>query len=307
MADPAHRGAAEARLGPVPFRMLCDRVRDYCGLRLGPQARARVARRVAERMDCLGESSVGAYSYSLREGPESQRELALLVDALTVKDTFFLREADALRVLVEEVIPQRFRAGEGGPVRVWSAGCASGEEPYTIAMLAAEAGVRLGAELEVFGSDIATSALARARRGLYSPSALRATPAALRERYFESRDGRFRVCEALRSHVEFVASNLVDANWIDWLGPMDVIVCRNVLTEFEPAARDRVVETFYRALRPGGHLLPGRADRWDISRLDFESIALADTVVYRRPALGEGAVNSWRWSAGPGAMKGIAD
>lgn len=307
MADPVNTGAAAARLDPVAFRMLCDRVRDYCGLQLGPESRARVSRRVAERMDCLGESSVAAYSYTLREGPESKRELACLVDALTAKDSFFLRESDALRALMEDVIPQRLRVAEGGPVRVWSAGCASGEEPYTIAMLAAEAGVRLGAELEVFGSDIAASALARARRGLYAASALRATPAALRKRYFEQRDGRFRVCESLRSHVEFVAANLMDASAVDWLGPMDVIVCRNVLTEFEPAARDRVVEDFYRALRPGGYLLPGRADRWDISRLDLESLALDDGVAYRRPGLGEGTMTSWRWEAGPGSAGGARD
>ena len=294
MADLARRGVEGAQLERVQFRMLCDRVRDYCGLQLGERSSVRVGRRVSERMDRLGESSVAAYSYALREGPESRRELDRLVDALTDKETFFLREGEALRALVGQVLPQRLRAVEGGPVRIRSAGCASGEEPYTIAMLAAEADLRLGVDLEVFGSDIAASALARARRGVFGPSSLREVPAPLRERYFEPREGRFRICDALRSNVEFVASNLMELRRIDWLAPLDVIVCRNVLTEFAPDARDRVVESFYRALRPGGVLLPGRSDRWDLSRLDFEPISLADTVAYRRPARGEGATGAWR-------------
>lgn len=293
MADRVRRISAEPLLAPVQFRMLCDRVRDYSGLHFGTESQQRIERRVAERIESLGGSSVGSYLYELREGPEGRRELDALVDALTTSETFFFREVDSLRVLVEEVVPRCLRRAAGRPVRVWSAGCSSGEEPYTIAMLALEAGLCLGTDLELFASDVAPSALTRARRGVYAPSSLHLTPLAIRERYFEERDGRFRVCEALREHVEFIASNLMDPTRIDWLGQMDIIVCRNVLADFDGAARDRVLEGFYDRLRPGGHLLPGRADAWEASTTDFEPVRVSDTAAYRRPAVDSARSGSW--------------
>jgi len=293
MADRVHRTPAEPLLAPVQFRMLCDRVRDYCGLDFGTELQLRIERQIAERIERLGGSSVSSYLYELREGSEGRRELDSLVDALTANETFFFREAEPLRVLVEEVVPRCLRSGEGRPVRVWSAGCSSGEEPYTIAMLALEAGIRLGTELEIFASDVAPSALTRARRGVYSTSSLRLTPPAIRERYFEERDGRFRVREALHEHVEFIASNLMDPTRIDWLGPMDLIVCRNVLADFDGAARDRVLEGFYARLRPGGHLLPAREEAWEVSTTDFEPVRIADAPAYRRPAVDSARSGSW--------------
>ena len=294
MAEPEDRAPGDPVLTPLQFRMLCDRVRDYCGLRLEPGAQPRIERRVVERIECLGGLSVNSYLYVLREGAVARAELEVLVDLLSAKDTFFFREEGPLRSLVQTLVTDRLGRADGRAVRLWSAGCASGEEPYTIAMLALEAGARLGRDLEIFGSDIARSALTRARRGCYAMSSLHATPAATRGRYFEEREGQFRVRSALREQVEFVVSNLMESSRVDWLGPLDAIVCRNVLDGFAPEARARVLAGFYDRLCPGGVLLVGEAEAWDTSGTDFEPVQVGDARVYRRPDVGERSSLPWR-------------
>jgi len=308
MADLQGRAPGDPLLTALQFRMLFDRVQDYCGLRFGPDAYPWIERRVIERIECLGGLSVNSYLYALREGPEARRELEVLVDLLSAKDTFFFREEGPLRALVQTLVTDRPGRAEGRPVRLWSAGCASGEEPYTIAMLALEAGAVLGQELEIFGSDIALSALTRARRGCYALSSLHATPVATRDRYVEEREGQFRVCSALREQVDIVVSNLMEANRVDWLGALDVIVCRNVLDAFAPESRDRVLADFYDRLCPGGILLVGAGERWDASGTDFEPVQMGDGRVYRRPEVGERSALPWRQKGEPldtvGALPG---
>ena len=139
------------------FRMFAEFVRSRCGLAFGPETRFLLQKRVARRMRELSITSFSAYHYELRSDSGRDGELAQLIDELTTNETYFFRERSQLRALIREILPEALvarRERTGGPVSVWSAGCASGEEPYSVVMLAREAGFDPESELRVYASDI---------------------------------------------------------------------------------------------------------------------------------------------------------
>ena len=190
---------------------------------------------------------------------------------------------------MREIIPElRVRAeGAARPVQIWSAGCASGEEPYSVVMLGLEAGLRPGRDFQVVASDISRSVLARARTGLYRDASFRDVDESLRQRYFSRKDGVSKIADEIRCHVDFMHLNLVDEAKLALLGTMDVILCRNVIIYFDLATKRRVMQSFHDKLRPGGCLLLGHSESLANVTTVFELKHLKRDLVYRRPLLGE--------------------
>jgi len=189
------------------------------------------------------------------------REAAIdrLVGEVTVKETYFLRERQQLESIDWL---HALEQADGGTLRVWDAACATGEEAYSLALLAAEAlGARASATVRILATDIAADALVHAREGLYRARAVREVDPHLRARCLREESGRFAVADSLRSLVTFARHNLV-GDPIPPLGeaPFDLVVCRNVLIYFGAETAARVVEALEGALRPGGTLLLGAAD-----------------------------------------------
>jgi len=293
MAEPVAMSEAE-------FRMVCELVRAHCGLHFGPESRYLVEKRVAARMRELGVASVSAYHYKLRSDTSVDPELARLVDVLTTNETYFLRERNQLRALIDEVLPearQARRAAGGGPVTIWSAGCSSGEEPYSIAILALEAGLQPGRDLRVYASDISRPALHKARKGVYREASFRDVDAAFRSRWFHEKDGLWRIHDDVKRHVDFIHLNLFDRSRIALLGAMDVILCRNVIIYFDLETKRRVIQTFWEKLRPGGHLLLGHSESLIQLSSAFELRHLRHDMVYRRSTPGERPRDPWHGAA----------
>ena len=289
-------------LSDAQYRMLCDRVRSYCGLSFLEASRYMVEKRVAKRIEELGASSIGTYLYELRRPGSGREELDALVDELTTNETFFFREVRQLRALIREIVPERRLQDADRPVHIWSAGCSSGEEPYSIVMMALEAGLVPGRDLRVYASDIAPSVLKRARRGVYRPSSFRECPDHLRRKYFHEKDGLFRIQDDVKKHVDFIRLNLMDAAKIDLIGRMDVILCRNVIIYFDQEKKQQVIGTFYDRMQPGGYLLLGHAESLVALSTAFELCHLREDLVYRRAAIGETRVDPWRRLAGQAAV-----
>ncbi len=287
-------------MGDSEFRMLTDLLREHCGLHFGPESRYLLERRLAARVAELGLRSFMAYHYMLRHDSSAERELAWAVDALTTNETYFFRERSQLLALVEEIIPERrlWREERGlGPVPIWSAGCSSGEEPYSVVMLALEAGLVPGRDFRVYASDISRRVLHKARRGLYRPGSLRDTGPGLRERYFTEKDGLQRLSDEVKRHVSFTHLNLLEGSRSALLGRMDVILCRNVIIYFELETRRRVIRTFHARLEPGGYLLLGHSESLVNLSRDFELRHLSREMVYRKPAPGEAVSDRWHVAA----------
>jgi chemotaxis protein methyltransferase CheR len=279
------------------FRMLCELIKGRCGLHFDEDSRFLVDKRVARRIQEADVSSFSAYHLLLRDGRHGEEEFANLIDALTTNETYFFRESRQLRALIDEIIPdiraRRSGQGRSGPVTIWSAGCSSGEEPYSIAAMAIEAGIDPQKELRIYASDISRAMLARSRRGVYREASFRETSPAMRQRYFVEKDGHHTISDDVRRCVDFIHLNLLDRSKIALLGSIDVVVCRNVIIYFDLETKKKVIETFYQKLRPGGYLLLGHSESLINVSSAFELKHLKNDLVYRRPGLGEEIEDPW--------------
>jgi chemotaxis protein methyltransferase CheR len=286
-------GALDNQLDPVmndaEFRMFSELLRRHCGLHFGPESRFVLEKRLVRRLRELEIKSFASYHYLLRNARPGDDEFANLIDELTTNETYFLRERSQLRALVSEIFNElrlQRRARQRGPISVWSAGCSSGEEPYSIVILALEAGIDVKEDLRVYASDISRKMLKKARQGDYREGAFRETEPALRDKYFTEKDGVWRISDAVKQHVDFIHLNLLDRSRIALLGAMDVILCRNVIIYFDIEGKRRVIETFHEKLRPGGHLLLGHAETLINLSSSFELRHLPNDLVYRKPLAG---------------------
>ena len=289
------------KMTDAEFRMFCELLRDHCGLHFDEDVRFMVEKRLARRLEPLGIGSFAAYHYLLRSGDSMDGEWSEVVDLLTTNETYFFREHNQLRALIHEIIPEVLMRRRGidkdAPVRIWSAGCSSGEEPYTIVMMAMEAGIDVRRDLRIYASDLAASMLGKCRRAQYRESAFRDTDPALRDRYFTVRNGIYRISDDVKKCVDFIRLNLLDRAKISLLGQMDVVLCRNVIIYFNAQTKKEVIETFYEKLSPGGYLLLGHSESLINVSSAFELCHLENDLVYRRPLPGEGVGDPRHWVA----------
>ena len=249
-------------LQPSVFAILSGLIEDHAGLQYAPDDADLLAAKVSVRATELGFESLLDYYYFLRYDDAGGRELDALVATLTVHESYFFREYEQLRCLVDVVLAPSLRAG--ARLRLWSAACASGEEPYTVAMMLADRGFL--SQVEIVASDVSEAALSRARAGELSLRAIRELPEpALAERWLERRERRVHVSPALREHVRFARVNLVRPDEVRALGTFDAILCRNVLIYFGHHTVQRVLALLEERLRPGGTLWVGVSEsllRW---------------------------------------------
>ena len=287
-------------MSDAEFRMFTELLRRHCGLHFGPESRFVLEKRLARRLRELDIRSFSSYQYLLRNARPGDEEFANLIDELTTNETYFLRERSQLRALVTEIFSElrlQRRSRPRGPISVWSAGCSSGEEPYSIVILALEAGIDPKQDLRVYASDISRRMLKKARQGEYRESAFRETEPQIRERYFTEKDGVWRISDAVKKHVDFIHLNLLDRSRVALLGAMDVVMCRNVIIYFDVENKRRVIATFHEKLRPGGHLLLGHAETLINLSNSFELRHLPKDLVYRKPLPGMGAPDPWHTAA----------
>jgi chemotaxis protein methyltransferase CheR len=282
------------------FRMFAELLKGHCGLHFGQESRYILEQRVRRRMGALALPSYAAYHYELK-ADDAQGELGNLIDEVTTNETYFFREHRQLRALIEEIIPEVMAdsgaRAAGRPVSIWCAGCASGEEPYSIAIMAREAGIEPGVDLRIYASDVSRRMLRQARQGVYRNASFRETGDELRAKYFESREGRFKISDDLKKRVDFVHLNLIDAERYALLRPMDVILCRNVIIYFDRETRRTVVGNFEEKLRPGGHLLLGHSESLINLSSELELRHLQHDMVYRKPLPGVGGAGRWHAEA----------
>jgi chemotaxis protein methyltransferase CheR len=244
-------------------------VEDKCGLAFGLDSVMFLERRIGPRLRAVGLGSFKDYYLHLKYDEGGGEELGVLIEQLTNHETYFFRERYQLDAFRDEVLPRLASRLEAiRSINVWSAGCSSGEETYTLAMLLAEEPSLRGWRMRVFGTDISRKVLMTARRGVYGERSFRVIEDKERRRF-----GHF---------------NLLNRDKITLLGTCDVIFCRNVLIYLSAEARAHVVETFYRRLRPGGYLLLGHSESLLNVTTKFEIVSLEHDLVYKKPEDADG-------------------
>jgi len=275
-------------LGPMSdkqFETIRDLVANESGLYYDQELKYLVERRVQRRMDSLDLPDYDSYIYML--GLESERgaeERKSLINALSTNETYFMREEFQLQAFREEIladVAERKKKEGRKKISIWTAGCSSGEETYTVAILVKEAGLK-GFEVDILGTDINNEMIDKAKAAVYTRSSFRSAPKSFIQKHFTEQGARYRLKEDIKKMVRFETANLLD---VDGRGSemFDVIFCRNVIIYFSADAKTRVVGHFYDALNPGGYLLLGHSESLMSISTEFELVHLKHDLVYRKP------------------------
>jgi chemotaxis protein methyltransferase CheR len=278
-------------LKPDEFRLLRDLFVARTGLHFGPEARFTLERRLRDRLMVLKLSTFAEYHHYLRFGTRALEEWDEAIDLLTTNETYFFREQRQLRAFQHEILPIVHAQTRGRRrLAIWSAGCSTGEEAYTIAILVhsshlfpRDAGAPARWDVRIYGSDISRRCVAAARRGVYVESSFRVTSSDMRRAFFQERPDGWHVVEFIRQMCHFGQMSLLDEDRSRVLGKADVIFCRNALIYFDPRARKTAIEILYDRLNPGGILLLGHSESLLNVSTAFELLHLKDDLVYRKP------------------------
>ncbi|NTV53266.1 MAG: protein-glutamate O-methyltransferase CheR [Candidatus Firestonebacteria bacterium] len=267
IANPSPQAFTGApQLGAEEFAQLGNLVREHAGINLHEGKQELVKARLNKRLRELGLSSYREYLDYLRRDLTGD-EFVMMLNAISTNVTNFFREDDHFTFLVRQAFPswRSRKAGREPRLRLWSAGCSSGEEPYTLAMVLLEQGPDLSRwDAKILATDLSTRVLNRAREGLYEESRLQEVPAALRHKYFRSetpapgRERLSRVQPEVRRLVHFARLNFLES-W-PMRGPFDAIFCRNVMIYFEKPLRENLINRFWSLLEPEGYLFIGHSE-----------------------------------------------
>lgn len=253
----------------------------------GENKRYYIERRLVERMQATGLTTFAAYFAHLRG--DLSGEIEHLINAFTVNETYFYREEHQLACLTNDLLRERVaQKTSGQSVRIWSAPCSTGEEPYSIAIWMLENWPLVDEyDIEIVGSDIDTRVLDAARTGLYAKRAMARLSPKLVEKYFHAEAGEtWRILDELRESVKFTPVNLVEPAETRPHGQFDVIFCRNVLIYFDDASRRIATDNLYENLAPGGFICLGHSE--SMSRISslFDVRRFGDAIVYQKPLEG---------------------
>jgi chemotaxis protein methyltransferase CheR len=289
----ARSEAQPSRAVPVmqeDIRRLCDFLYRRTGMLFAEDKRYYIDRRLAERIAATGAETFQAYFAILRS--DVDREIEYLINAFTINETYFYREEHQLRCITSNLLDdiiERKRPGQA--IRIWSVPCATGEEPYSIAIWLMENFPRVDDyNFEIVGSDIDTRALKAGAEGIYGKRALMRLSDDLIGRYFEKLDDdHYRIDEGLRNSILFTAVNLVDTAAMAQHRNFDIVLCRNVLIYFDDTSRRQAAENLYDCLEPGGYICLGHSET--MSRISplFDVCRYPDAIVYRKPVRDHGS------------------
>ena len=268
------------------FHLLRDCIYTHCGIYFDQESKYILEKRLLQRLTDLALPTFYDYYHYLKYNRGKEQELMDIMDVLTTNETYFFRESFQLKAFSDEIIPEliKSKAARGNrSLRIWSAGCSTGEEPYTIAMLLSTNPDLSGWNIEIIGTDISQKVLQKARRAVYGKASFRATEDSDLERFFNQQDDGFKVKDSIRELVTISHLNLFDTNRLIMLGKFDLIFCRNVIIYFDHAAKKRVIESFHTSLYDGGFLLLGHSESlMNISTL-FTLRHFKNDLIYQKP------------------------
>lgn len=268
------------------------RFRDFfyrkTGIMFADNKRYFVDKRLQERM--LASSLIQFRDYfNMIRFQASGEEFQTLVNLMTVNETYFYREEYQFRCLVQSILPEvtrRKRPGE--PVRIWSVPCSTGEEPYSIAFQLLDTWADVDRfDIEIVATDIDTTVLEQAKRGLYGDRAVQHVPKATLERYTRRVRGAYEVIPDIRDSIAFARVNLADSLSTRQFRNFDVVFCRNLLIYFDDASRRDAAQTIYEALRPGGFVCLGHSESMSRMSSLFELRKFTEAIVYQKPLSAE--------------------
>lgn len=271
------------KMTEADFRRFSGFITSELGIKLPPSKKTMLEARLQKRLRALGFSSHRDYCDFLFSPEGMEQELHQLIDVVTTNTTHFFREPKHFDILSRQVAPELYRRqGRSRSIAVWSAGCSTGEEPYTLAMVLSEfAEANPGFLFSILATDISTQVLQQARQAVYAEDRIEGIPPEFRRKYLlRSKDRSRRLVRMgpeLRALIRFERLNFMqDFHFKD---PLDVIFCRNVVIYFDRATQETLFQRFCNKLSPGGFLFIGHSE--SLTGMDLPLVQVAPTV-YRR-------------------------
>jgi len=259
---------------------LRDLIHEYTGIYFDPPRYDIMLEKLADLVRARGHRSYMEYYYLLKYEDMNRVEWQRVIEALSVQETYFWREMQQIRALVDVLVPRWFARGNA-PLRIWSAACATGEEPYTVAIALNEAGWG-DHPIEIVASDASHSALQKAQKGFYRERALRSLPEHLRRKYFTATDAGFQLASTIMTRVRFHRANILEAKEIAIMTTCPVVFCRNVFIYFSPETIRRALHLFAKGMPSGGHLFVGVSESLLKLTDQFDLTEIQDAFVYVR-------------------------
>ena len=280
--------AAKLTMKPEDFRLIREFVAETFGLMLDDGKEAYLAAKLLPRIEALKLSSFAEYYSYLKFSPGSANEQLKFISLITNNETYFFREEAQLKAFAESILPllkeHKLKKGERR-IRIVSAGCSTGEEVYTLAMLLIEAGCFLWDwDVKITGVDVDPATISRAVAGIYSGRAFQATSPFYRERYFTPCDQGLQVREILRKVTGFMQGNLIGFDRMFPPGTIDIIFCRNVLIYFNDDTIRRIVDDFAKVLAGESFLFLGHSESLASITGQYLPMRFPGAIVYRLKA-----------------------
>lgn len=240
-----------------------------------------IENRLSKRLQELNFTSFKDYIYYLKYDAKKREEMEILLNQVTINETYFLRERAQMDHMVKSVIPDLIASGKRN-IRIWSAACSSGEEPYSIAILLNEAGLFAKANIEILATDINTEVLDIAMKGIYRTISFRGVPPMIQDKYFTKDGFAFKLDPNIMSKIKFFQGNLLNPMMSAKVGRLDIIFCRNVLIYFDIPAKQKVIELFYKALGQPGALYLGHSETLNKISDHYKMENFGGGIIYRK-------------------------
>jgi chemotaxis protein methyltransferase CheR len=278
----------ELTLSEEEFLQLRDFIYSQSGIFVADNRKYLLENRLANRVKELNLNTFGEYLAFLRYDPGRKGEMCRLFESVTTNETSFYRNPPQLDIFQKKILPEflsRQRGRKERRLRIWSAGCSTGEEPYTLAMIVHEA---LGSELSLWdvkitANDLSEAVIATARRGTYSEYTLRTTPGEILHRYFQKEDsGNFKVKSEVKRLVSFGSINLSDKYQVKRVEHSHIVFCRNVIIYFDEQMKKQVISGFYDNLLPAGFLFIGHSESLHSITRAFRPLHFSGSIVYKK-------------------------
>lgn len=246
-----------------------------------------VKKRLTSRAEKNGIDSISDYIKFLKYIDNDKKEMQILINDLTTNETYFFREFEQLsvfgEVILQESIEKKLKHGQK-KIKIWSAACSSGEEPYTLAIILLEMMENIKEwKIEIIGSDINSFVLAMASKGVYSDRSIREVPPEYLSKYFILSSDGYILKPKVKEMVQFENINFIDALTMRHMRDVDFIFCRNALIYFDEESRKKVVGYFYDSLKDGGYIFLGHSESMSRISSAFELKRKREFIVYQKP------------------------
>jgi chemotaxis protein methyltransferase CheR len=276
----------ELKITDQEFTNLRDFIYAECGIYIADNRKYLLENRLGNRLKKLNLKNFDEYYNLLRFDPARGMEMKKLYEVITTNETSFYRNPPQLKVFQEEILPGVLDScrKNGRRLRIWSAGCSTGEEPYTLSIIIHE---MLKAELpswdiRITANDLSERVLESARRGAYNDYTLRTTPEEIADRYFDRDNGQNKIKPEVKRLVSFGQINLRDRAQLKRVERSQIVFCRNVIIYFDDEMKKRVINAFYDNLLPGGFLIIGHSESLHNITRAFKPIHYPGAIIYQK-------------------------